>query len=74
MFDDIGFDGDAEVVGLTREVGGEVIILIRFECIVAEVAPEHGAHAEAVRVFEGLADFYELAGGVIGTEIDGGAN
>lgn len=74
LFDDIGFDGDAKVVGLTGEVSGEVVILVRLESIVAEVAPENGGHPKAVSVFEGLGNFNELAGGVIGSEVDGGTN
>src|SRR6267154_6917448 len=72
LFNDVGFDGDAEMIGLAGEVGGEMIVLIFLEGVVAEVAPENGGHAEFVGVSEGLADFDNLAGGLIGAEVDGG--
>src|SRR5271163_5277800 len=46
LLDDVGLDGDAEMVGLSGEVGGEMIVLVLLEGIVAQVAPEHGGHAE----------------------------
>src|SRR5260370_31578192 len=57
LLDDVGFDGDAEMVGLAGEVGGEMIVLVLLEGAVAEVAPEDGGHAELMGVREGLADF-----------------
>src|SRR6266852_2716875 len=74
LLDDVGFDGHAEMIGLAGEVGGEVIVLVLFESVVAEVAPEHSGHAELVGVGEGLADFDDLAAALVGTEIDGGAD
>ena len=37
LLDDVGFDGDAEVIGLAGEVGGNVIVLIFLEGVVAEI-------------------------------------
>src|SRR5713226_10625124 len=74
LLDDVGFDGHAEMVSLAGEVGGDVIVLVFFEGIVAQVAPQDGGHAELVRVCEGLADFDNLAAALVGAEIDGGAN
>lgn len=66
LFDDIGLDGAAEVIGLAGEVGGDVVIVFAgFESGIAGIAPEDGGHAEFVRVFEGFGDLLELAGGLI---------
>lgn len=65
LFDDVGLDGDAEVVGLCGEVGGGVVVLAAFllhvEGVVADVAPEDGDEAEGVGFFEGLGDFVDLS-------------
>src|SRR5260370_24256045 len=62
------------MVGLLGEVGGEVIVLVLLESVVAEVAPENRGHAELVGVGEGLANFDDLAATLFGAEIDGGAD
>jgi hypothetical protein len=74
LLDDVGLNGDAEMIGLAGEVGGDVVVLIFFEGVVAEVAPENSGHAEVVGLGEGLADFDDLAAGLVGAKIDGGAN
>src|SRR5258708_1860011 len=74
LLDDIGLDGDAEMVGLAGQVGGEGIVLVLFEGVVAEVAPEDGGHAELVSMGEGLADFDDLAAALVGAEINRGTN
>src|SRR5229473_7040587 len=74
LLDDVGFDGDAEMVGLPGEVGGEVIVLVLLEGVVAEIAPENRGHAELVGVGEGLANFDDLAATLFGAEINGGAD
>src|SRR5713226_9401980 len=74
LFDDVGFDGHAEMIGLAGEVGGEVIVLVLLESGVAEVAREDGGHAELMGVGEGLADVDNLAAALVGAEIDGGAD
>src|SRR5216683_737252 len=48
LLDNVGLDGDAEVIGLAGEVGGDVIVLIFLEGVVAEIAPENRGHAEIV--------------------------
>src|SRR5919205_1202407 len=49
LLDDVGLDGDAEVISLTREVCGRVhVALLRLELRVAEVAPQYRRHAEFV--------------------------
>jgi hypothetical protein len=46
LFDDVGQDGNAEVVGLAGEVRGTVEVgLVGLEGAVAEVAPEDGGKA-----------------------------
>src|SRR3712207_9396082 len=57
LLDDVGLDGDAEVVGLPRQVGGRVhVAFLGLELRVAQVAPEDGRHAELVGVRERLRD------------------
>src|SRR5262249_23326254 len=65
LLDDVGLNGDTEMIGLTGEVGGEVIVLVLLEGTVAKVAPQHGGHTEFVGLREGLTDFYDLAVGVV---------
>ena len=74
LLDDVGLNGDAEVIGLTGEVGGDVIVLVLFEGVVAQIAPQHGGHAEFVGLCEGVADFNDLAAALIRAEIDRCAN
>src|SRR4029077_11689472 len=45
LLDDVGFDGHAKMIGLAGEVGGEVIVFVLLEGVVAEIAPENGGHA-----------------------------
>src|SRR5258708_1098201 len=74
LLDDVGLNSDAEVIGLASEVGGDVVVLILLEGVVAEIAPENSGHAEFVGLGEGVADFDDLAVGLVGAEIDGGSN
>ena len=74
LLDDVGLDGDAEMIGLAGEIGGEVIVLFLLEGVVAEVAPEDRGHAEFVGFGEGPADFDDLPIGLVGTEINGCAD
>ena len=65
--------GHAEVVGLTRHVGGHVIVLLLgLEGAVAEVAPQDRRHSELVGLLESLADFLDLPARFGGAEVDGG--
>ena len=75
LLDDVGLDGDADVVRLPGEVRRDVVVdAVLLEGAVAEVAPEHGEHAELVRVLERLGDLLDLAAGVVRAEVDGGAD
>src|SRR2546427_8913430 len=69
LLDDVGFDGHAEMIGLAGEIGGDVIVLVFFEGVVAEIAPKGGGHGELMGGGEGLADFYDLAAALVGAEI-----
>ena len=71
LFDDVGLDRHAEMVGLTGEIGGEMVVLVLLEGVVAEVAPENGRHAELMGATEGRCDLDDLAGGVLAAEVDG---
>src|SRR5713101_492962 len=56
LLDDVGLDGDAEVVGLAGQVGRQrVVDAVLFEGVVAQIAPQDGEHPEAVGLLEGLA-------------------
>src|SRR5262245_59459090 len=46
LLDDVRLDGHAQVVGLAREVGGDVVVLVLLERAVAHVAPQDGPHAQ----------------------------
>ncbi len=66
LFDDVGLDGDAEVVGLCGQVGAAVVIdAIDFEGVVADVAPEDGDHAVLVGFVEHVGDILDLGFGFI---------
>ena len=75
LLDDVGLDGDADVVGLAGEVGGRMVVdAVDLEPGIAEVAPQHGEHAEFVCAGKGLAHFLDLARGLVGAEVDGGTD
>ena len=74
LLDDVSLDGDAQVIGLARKVGGNVVVnAVLLKRVVADVASENGGHTQGMRFFEGLCHFNDLASGLIGTEIDGGS-
>ncbi len=70
LLDDVGTDGDAEVVGLAGEVSRHVVVFVFLEGVIAGVAPENGGHALFVRHLEGLGDFDDLAVGFGGAEVN----
>ena len=74
LLDDVGLDRDAEVVGLAGEIGGEMVILVLLEGVVAEVAPEDGCHAEFMGMVEGFGHLDDLVAGIIAAEVDGGTD
>lgn len=74
LLDDVGLDGNAEVVSLTGKVSGHVIVLVFFEGIIAKVAPQNSGHAEFMCFCEGVADLDDLAAALFGAEINGGAH
>jgi hypothetical protein len=70
-----GAHGHAEVVGLTGQVRRDVVVRAALlEGLVAHVAPEHRGHAELVRIWNIFGDFHDLARGVVGAEVHGGAD
>ena len=61
LFDDIGLNRYTEMIGLTGQVRGEVeVVLPGLERGVARVAPQHGEHAELVRLLEHLRRLLQL--------------
>ncbi len=75
LLDDVGFDGDAEVVGLGRQISRHVVVLVALlEAVVTQVAPEYGGHPELMRALEGFGHLDDLARRFLGTEVDRGAD
>ena len=73
LLDDVRLQRDAEVVGLAREVGREVVVgLLGLEGRVAQVAPQDGRETRLVRALERLAHLLDLARGLRRPEVDGG--
>ena len=71
LLDDVGLDRDAEVIGLSGQVGGRVVVLPPgVEGGLAQVAPEHGHHAQLVRHLEGFGRLLQLAHPLVGPEVD----
>src|SRR4051794_1814569 len=75
LLDDVGLDGDAEVVGLGGEISRRVVVdAVDLEAVVAQVAPQHREHAELVGAVERLAHLDDLAVRLGRAEVDGGAD
>ena len=75
LLDDIGSNGDPNVVGLSGKVGSGVVVNAVFlEARVAKVAPQNGCHAPLVCMIKCLSDLLQLAGAVFVAKIDGGAD
>jgi uncharacterized protein len=70
LLDDVCLNCDAEMVRLSGEVGGDMVIIVRLEGVVPQVAPENGDHAEFVRIFKSFGNFHDLPAGFFGAEID----
>ncbi len=70
LLDDVGTDGDAEVVGLASKVSRHVVVFVLLEGVIAGVAPEYRSHALFVSHLEGLRYFDDLAVGFWGTEVN----
>ena len=71
LFHDIGLDRNPEVIGLAGQVGGGVVVLSTgVEGGLAQVAPQHGHHAQLVGHPEGLRRLLELAHSLAGSEVD----
>jgi hypothetical protein len=75
LLDDVGLDGDAEMIGLAGEIGGEVEILFGGgESRVAKIAPEDGDQPQLVCGGEHPGNFLNLPIGFGGAEINGRAD
>ena len=65
LLDDVGTDRHTEVVGLPSQVRrGVEVPVISLETRVAEIAPEHGEHTEAVCFFECRSNLLKLTIGL----------
>src|SRR5208337_1715005 len=60
LLDDVGLNGNAEMIGLAGEIGRDVIVLILLKGRVAEVAPENSGHTKFVSLGESVADLNDL--------------
>ena len=74
LLDDISFDGDAEVIGLSGEVGAGVVVDLFFEGRIAQVAPKDRRHAQLMGPCEGFGGFLNLVVRLFRSEIDGGSD
>jgi len=75
LLDDVCAEGDAEVVGLSGEVGrGMVVDAVHLEACVAGVAPQDGGHAELVGDLEGFCNFFQLAVAFCAAPVYGGSD
>ena len=71
LLDDVGLNGDAQVIRLTREIGRDVIVHpARLECGIPQIAPEHGGEPQLVRHGERGGDLDDLACGFRRSEVD----
>ncbi len=61
---------DAEVIRLPRQIGGDVIILVCLEALIAQVTPQDGRHPEFMRQCERFCNLDQLAMRIIRAEID----
>ena len=61
LFDQVGFNGYTEMVGLAGEVGGSMVIgAFLLEIIVSGIAPENGGHAQIMGFFKCFRYFHDL--------------
>src|SRR5208283_3018912 len=74
LLNDVGLDGNAEMIGLAGEIGRDVIVLILLKGGIAEIAPQNSGHAEFVSLGESVADLNDLAIALLRAEINGCAN
>src|SRR5438552_2718505 len=71
LFDYVGLNGDAEVVSLSRQIGGAVIVdFPGLERSVSQVAPQDGEHPKLVCARKRFGDLLELSLRFLGPEID----
>src|SRR6185436_14337590 len=71
LLDDVGLDCDSEMVCLSGQVGGAVIIgFLCLEASIAQVAPQHREHPEFVRSRKRLGYFLKLPFRLFGSEVD----
>ena len=74
LFDDIGPEGDAEVVGLAGEVrGGMVVDAVYFKAGIAGVTPEDSRHTQLVCDLEGFGNLFQLAVAFCAAPVYGGS-
>ncbi len=75
LLHDVGLDRDSQVVGLAGQVGGGVVVLSAgVESGLAQIAPQHGYHAQLVGHLERLRRLLQLAHPLVGAEVDRGAH
>jgi len=70
LLNNIGLNRRAEVVGLSRHVGAQVVIHAPdFEGLVPQIAPENRHHPRLVRPMKDLADFLDLPAALSRAEV-----
>ena len=71
LLDDVGLNGHAEMIRLTRQVSSRMIVgAVVLEATVSSVAPENREQSETVRLFKRLRDLNELTVTVFAAEIN----
>ncbi len=48
------------MIGLTGQISGNMIILIRFECRVTQISPQNGHHSQTMGIAKCLRNFLNL--------------
>ncbi len=71
MLDDIGADGGRQVVGLTGQVSGNMVVdTVFLECRIAQIGPQHGDQAQLMGPLKGRRDLFYLTTRLFRAEID----
>src|SRR5437867_6917625 len=67
----VGLNGDAEVISLSRQIGGSMIVdFLGFERGISQVAPQDGEHPKLVCARKRFGDLLELPLRFLGAKID----
>lgn len=71
---DVGLNGHAEMVCLSRQIRRNVIIPVSLEIRIPQIAPQNRRHPELVRAMKGLAHLDDLPSALLASKINGRAD